>query len=220
VNRALFAKCLLACLASWSVGATPLAAQVSETGSPLLSVGLLHTSPDSATVQNAAAPSNEQPTEDEQKESNAAAVRFTLGYTIVRYKPSDTIAVGWSVSVSAAISRYFELASEVSGAYASRGNTGTDSGIFFVNGPRFTFPTKTVTIFGDLLVGIAHDGALREVLTSDNRMIARGGGGLDVWLSDSVAARFQAGRVFYFPSSDRDPTVSQFTTALVFGRRK
>ena len=221
VNRALFATCLLTSLV-WSVSSRPVAAQVSETSVPQHLVGPLLTTRDTATPKNAPERISAQPAEDAQTESSDAAFRFALGYTAVRYTPSDTVAVGWSISISAAITRYFELASEVSGAYTSSENSrkSADSGIFVLNGPRLTLPTEKVTIFGDVLVGIAHDGALRGAVTSDNLMIARGGGGLDVWLSKSVAVRFQVGRVFYFPSSDRDPTVSEFTTALVFGHRK
>jgi opacity protein-like surface antigen len=116
---------------------------------------------------------------------------------------------GWGAGVQGNLSRSFGLVAEFSGDYGSSGpvTIGTttipkvDTTIYtFLFGPRFSYRTRPVTVFGHFLVG-GGTSKVEERTTniniSNTEFAMAIGGGLDVNVSEHVAIR--AAQFDYLP---------------------
>ena len=147
-------------------------------------------------------------------------VEVAGGYTVVDYKTS-TLAqpVGWFASLVARPGDYFAVATEFSAEFD------TDETLTrpvrrraytFLSGPRgiLDLPMRT-SLFGEILLGIAHDRDFLPDRSSANRFVWQPGAGVDFRLSQRVAVRFQIGARYDEWGKFGDPIASRFVSGLV-----
>lgn len=114
------------------------------------------------------------------------------GYSAKIQKGMD-LANGWEGSVTGNLNRWLGVTADFSGYYR------TDDGVSqrnynYLFGPRVTYRTETLSPFGQVLFGVAHQRAgVDGTNVGDNAFATAIGGGLDYNLKKHVAVRlFQA----------------------------
>lgn len=157
----------------------------------------------------------------------AADPQFEIagGYSLVDYKDSDLLPVGWFASVAAKRANpriWLAVVAEVTGEYATTQTAGRrvhQQAFAFLDGPRVGLNIKSRTsLFVELLLGVAHDQGFLNDESSANRFAWRPGAGLDAALTTRVSVRFQGGARFV--SGDDTPTAFQFLTGIVFSGKR
>ena len=150
--------------------------------------------------------------------SVSAETRFegAAGYSVSRY--GSIQPVGWFVSLAAKPTHWFAIASEFTAEFHTD-NTGLrpvkQSGFVFVDGPRFTWAMPwSTSLFGEVLVGVAHGREFTPGETRENRFVWQPGGGVDVRLSQRLAARFHV-QAMADGADVFSPDATRFSSGLV-----
>jgi hypothetical protein len=150
--------------------------------------------------------------------SVSAETRFegAAGYSVSRY--GSIQPVGWFVSIAAKPTHWFAIASELTAEFHTD-NTGLHpvkhSGFVFVDGPRFTWAMPwSTSLFGEVLVGVAHGREFTPGETRENRFVWQPGGGVDVRLSQRLAARFHV-QAMADGANVFSPDATRFSSGLV-----
>jgi len=119
------------------------------------------------------------------------------GYNVVDYRGRNAMPIGWFASLTARPVDWFGVVSEFSAEFDtdnSRTRPVDRQAFAFLDGPRFLFTAPArLTLFGEALVGIAHDRDFVTERSGDNRFVWQPGLGVDARLSDRISARFQVG---------------------------
>ena len=150
--------------------------------------------------------------------SVSAETRFegAAGYSVSRH--GSIQPVGWFVSLAAKPTPWFAIASEFTAEFHTD-TTGLrpvqHSGFVFVDGPRFTWAMPwSTSVFGEVLVGVAHGRELTAGETRENRFVWQPGGGVDVRLSQRLAARFHV-QAMADGADVFSPDATRFSSGLV-----
>ncbi len=100
---------------------------------------------------------------------------------------------GWNIAFAGNLTRHFGLEANISGHYWDSPVSIVGMNYHFVmGGPRFSFPTKSVTPFVHFLVGLAHGSVSENIFglgISDNALALMPGLGVDVNLNRRFAIR-------------------------------
>lgn len=159
----------------------------------------------------------------------APAAEVAGGYVFMRdFEVDANFPLGWFASAGVNLTDMFTVVGEVSGSYATIDLFGTDVDAdvhTFMGGARYVRRLDRISPFAQFLVGVARAGGGVDFLgvqisDSVTDFAIQPGGGVDVGLTDRLAARVGVDyrRIF---SEDADGNELRFTGGVVlrFGSR-
>ena len=160
-----------------------------------------------------------------QANQDAPRAEVAGGYVFLRdFEIDESFPAGWFASAAVNVREMLAVVGEVSGSYATINLFGTDIDAnvhAFMGGVRYSRRLDRVTPFGQFLVGVARAGGGVDFLgvqisDSVTDFAIQPGGGVDVRLTDQLAARFGADyrRIF---SQDNDGNEFRFAAGVVLG---
>lgn len=148
------------------------------------------------------------------------------GYNVTEYRGATGTPVGWFVSFSARPTPWFAVVSQLTAEFQTvqAGKTiAKKHGFAFLDGPRLTIPRQKLRgraeLFGEVLIGVAHDGDFFPDRADANRFVWQPGTGADLAMSDRLSARFQIN--WRFPCCDEGGRISMgFLSGITISSRR